>query len=50
MNRLQLSQFAEGLINLGYDELDVLMEVSCEELNFLMMRASQQRVLTDALK
>ena len=35
---------------MGYDELDVLVEVSCEELNFLMMRAGHQRILTDALK
>jgi hypothetical protein len=34
---------------MGYDELEVLMEVKAEELNFLMMRARQQRRLMEAL-
>lgn len=50
MKNIGLEAFTEGLINLGYDELDVLVEVSNEELNFLMMRAQQQRILTAALK
>jgi hypothetical protein len=30
---------------MGYDELSVLVEIKSEELNFLMMRAPQQRKL-----
>jgi hypothetical protein len=47
---LKLEGFAEGLIGMGYDELAVLVEIKPEELNFLMMRAPQQKKLCEALK
>ena len=50
MTPLKLEGFAEGLIGMGYDELAVLVEIKPEELNFLMMRAPQQKKLCEALK
>lgn len=50
MADIGLSQFADGLINMGYDDLEVLVEVKSEELNFLMMRAFQQKVFLEAVE
>jgi len=34
---------------MGYDDLEVLVEIKSEELNFIMMRAYQQKILLEAL-
>ena len=46
---IQLQQFAEGLITMGFDDMEVLVEVKSEDLNFLRMRGKQQDKLFEAL-
>jgi hypothetical protein len=45
-----LSNFTDQFINMGYDEIDTLIEVTAEDLNHMMMRAYQQDVLMKAIK